>query len=594
MSSLRSLRFNFARTRTLTGRLVSSRSVSSASSSIPITPKHNSSNSFYLSILAVSILSGVVGYSFNSSSSSSSATSSSSSSLNDAYFKNTKYGSPQDFKNAIQELRETFKDGPVDVDTTPDVLESHGFSSVNAYHEGHPYSVIVFPTSTQDVVKIVNIATKYKMPIVPYSGATSLEGQTLGHPLGGICIDLSGMDKILAINEEDSDIVVQPGCEWQEINATLKEKGIPLFFPLDPGPGATIGGMIATGCSGTNAVRYGTAKGEWFLNITAVLPNGEVIKTRQRSRKSSAGFDLTKLFVGAEGTLGIVTEATLRLAPLLPTSVAVVQFPDVKKATEATRDIINTGAGIQCIELLDSKFMYATNQFGASKRKWPEKDTLFIKLQGRLIILTTFCRVVLTTLSHIKPGPSQSFLTETSKLVQRIAAKHGGTGYEHAKSKEEADDLWADRKNAHFSTVALRPGCRSWPTDVCVPVSQLPTLVYETQKDLAETGLIATTVGHVGDGNFHTLMLIESDSDLAKAAAASDRMVKRAIALDGTCTGEHGVGLGKKKYLVDELGVETVELLKTIKRTIDPFNLFNPGKLYPGSVIPGSSASPKA
>ncbi|KIJ53505.1 hypothetical protein M422DRAFT_201716 [Sphaerobolus stellatus SS14] len=480
--------------------------------------------------------------------------------------KNPKYGSKDDFDHAISMLQVAFSDGDR-ISTDPEVLRSHGFSAMNSYHPGHPHSVVVFPESTDDVVRIVHIAKLYKVPVIAYSGGTSLEGQFIGHPIGGICVNLSGMDKIIQINEADSDIVVQAGCQWQDINATLKELGIPLFFPLDPAPGATIGGMIATGCSGTNAVRYGTAKGEWFLNATIVLPSGEVIKTRSRARKSSAGFDLTKLFIGAEGTLGIVTEATLRLAPLLPTTVAVVQFSDVMKATEAVREIINSGATVQCVELLDDKFMQATNKFGASSRKWPEKDTLFIKLQGA----------------------TPTILKETSKLVQTIAKKHGGTGYELAKTPQEADDLWADRKNAHFSTVALLPGCQSWATDVCVPVSNLPKLVYETKKDLAESGLIATMVGHVGDGNFHAQMIFEKPEELEKARQVANRMVERAIALDGTCTGEHGVGLGKKKWLEKELGTGTVEVMKLLKRTLDPHNLFNPGKLYPDP-LPNSDA----
>ncbi|KAI0792494.1 FAD-linked oxidase-like protein [Abortiporus biennis] len=470
---------------------------------------------------------------------------------------NENYGSVDDFQKAIQELRDTFggeDEGKVSNDA--EILEVHGFSE-NDYHPGSSPTVVVFPASTDDVVKIVKIANKYKMPVVPYSGATSLEGHFRAPSVGSICVDVSNMDKILEIHEADSDIVCQPGIRWMDINAILKKKGVPLFFPIDPAPGATIGGMMSTGCSGTNAVRYGTAKAEWFLNATVVLPNGEVIKTRRRSRKSSAGFDTTKLFIGAEGTLGIITEVTIRLAPLLPTNVAVVQFPDVRRATEAVVEVMNQGVGIQCVELCDDDFMRSTNLYGMSQRKWPEKDSLFFKFQG----------------------PTPNALNETAKIVKAIAEKHGGTGFQLAKTEKEATDLWADRKNALYSGLALVEGSRGWSTDVCVPVSRLPELVYETKKDIQQTGIVSTIVGHVGDGNFHALLLFKNEKELEVIRGLVHRMVERAIALDGTCTGEHGVGIGKKEYLYDELGAGTVELMKTVKRAIDPHNLFNPGKV---------------
>ncbi|KAF9525592.1 FAD-linked oxidase-like protein [Crepidotus variabilis] len=472
-----------------------------------------------------------------------------------------KFGTPKDFEAAIAELRSILSIDPTQVSTDPDDLHNHGFS-VNAHNNGSAvYSVVVYPHSTEDVVQIVRIATKYRMPITPYSGATSLEGHFYAHPVGGICVDMSHMDQIIAIHDADGDLVCQPGAQWMDINATLKEKGIPLFFPIDPAPGATIGGMLSTGCSGTNAVRYGTAKGEWFLNATVVLPSGEIIKTRRRSRKSSAGFDTTKLFIGAEGTLGIVTEVTIRLAPVLPTTVAVAQFPDVQKATEAVSEVLRTGVGIQCVELVDDVFVAAINKCGSSKRKYPVSDSLWFKLQG----------------------PTNQSLEETASIVEEIVKKHGATGFELAANAEEADDLWTDRKNAHFYGLGLREGAKGWPTDVCVPVSKLPQLVYETKKDINASGLLSTIVGHVGDGNFHALILFMDDDEKEKAAAKEivKRMVKRAIDLDGTCTGEHGVGIGKKAYLTEELGEGTVRLMKRIKREIDPLGLFNPGKLYP-------------
>ncbi|KAH7341828.1 FAD-linked oxidase-like protein [Rhizoctonia solani] len=455
-----------------------------------------------------------------------------------------KYGSEEDFRRGIEELRSHFTE-PGTFSINPDVLHEHGFS-VNSYHEGAPHSVVVYPQSTDDVVLIMKVATRYRMPVTPYSGGTNLEGGTRGHPRGGICVDLSEMNKIIQINEADSDLVCQAGTPWMEINAALKEKGIPLFFPLDPSPAATIGGMISTGCSGSeyistfsNAVRYGTAKAEWFLNITVVLPSGEVIKTRRRARKSSAGFDTTKIFIGAEGTLGIITEATLRLAPLLDTSVAVCQFPNVRDATKAVVEIMNKGVPLQCIELCDDDFMRATNKYGQSERKYPEKDSIYFKFQG-----------------------SPDTIKRSAGIAKSIAEKHGGSGFSLAASEREAADLWADRKNAHYSGLALRPGAKGWATDVC-------------------GGWRRIDYGHVGDGNFHTLLLFETEKELELVKGVVHRMVERAIALDGTCTGEHGVGVGKKKYLYDELGEGTVELMKSIKMTIDPLNIMNPGKLYP-------------
>ncbi|KZS96047.1 FAD-binding domain-containing protein [Sistotremastrum niveocremeum HHB9708] len=470
-----------------------------------------------------------------------------------------RYGSKSDFDNAIQELRAAFSD-PHAVSTEAGTLLAHGFS-MNDYHPGVPHTVVVFANSTEDVVQVVKIANKYKLPVVPFSGGTSLEGNFRAFPGGSICVSLAGMDNILEIHEADGDLVCQAGARWMDINAALKEKGIPLFFPLDPGPDATIGGMISTGCSGTNAVRYGTARAEWFLNVTVVLPSGEVIKTRRRARKSSAGFDLTKLFIGAEGTLGIVTEATLRLAPLLDTTVAICQFPTAARAVEAVREVLTSGAVLQCVELVDPDFIRASNLHGVSTRKYPEQDSIFFKFQG-----------------------SDAIMKETSRQVRQIVQKYGATGWHLASNKQEASDLWDDRKNGLYTSLALIPGARGWSTDVCVPMSRLPEIIAETQLDIKEAGITSTIVGHVGQGNFHTLLLFRDDKELEVVRGLVHRMVERALALDGTCTGEHGVGLGKRKYLYEELGVGTVDLMKAIKKTIDPHNLFNPGKLYPDDI----------
>ncbi|KAF9033575.1 FAD-linked oxidase-like protein [Panaeolus papilionaceus] len=466
------------------------------------------------------------------------------------------YGSYGDFQRAMTELQSIFAEDSISTD--PEELHFHGFSA-HDYHPRIPPSVVVYPACTADVVKIVKIATKYRMPVIAFSGGTSLEGHFRAHTLGGICIDMNKMDRILEIHEKDSDLVCEPAARWVDINEHLRKKGI-----IDPGPGATIGGMLSTGCSGTNAVRYGTAKGEWFLNATVVLPSGEVIKTRRRARKSAAGFDLTKLFIGAEGTLGIITEVTIRLAPVQSTNVAVVHFPDVMSATEASIDILNQGVGIQCVELLDEMSMKAINNYGMSIRKWPDKISLFLKLQG----------------------VSNGSLAETAKIVEEVTKKHGGTGFSLARDEKEAHDLWADRKNIYFAGLSLVEGSRGLTTDVCVPISNLPALIAETKKDLENIGIVSSVVGHVGDGNFHALLLFTNDEELKVAKAASHRIVMRAIVLDGTCTGEHGVGMGKKEYLTEELGEGTVELMKAIKRTIDPHNLFNPGKLYPDDHTP--------
>ncbi|KIM54904.1 hypothetical protein SCLCIDRAFT_1221517 [Scleroderma citrinum Foug A] len=468
-----------------------------------------------------------------------------------------------DFPGAIVALQKQFD--PTMVSTDPQELYAYAQSSYSQT-PGLPHAVVVHVQSTEDVVKVVNTSREYLVPIVPYSGGTSLEGNLSAPPSGSICVDLSGMDKILAINESDADVVCQAGVAWNDLNETLREKGIPLFFPLDPGRNATIGGMISTGCSGTNAVKYGTARGEWILNATVVLPSGEVIKTRQRARKSSAGFDLTKLFIGAEGTLGIVTEATLRLAPLLPTRVAVVQFPDVRQATNAVCDVLNQGAAIQCVEIIDELTIKALNAFGTSNQVWPEKVTLFFKFQG-----------------------SEAVIRNNSDLVQRVIAEHGAADYRLAANEQEGELIWQDRRNALFAGLAYQPGCKGWITDVCVPVSKLPDLIHAAKRDFEELGLVAPIAGHVGDGNFHALVLYRDESELELVREAVSRINRKAIELEGTCTGEHGVGIGKREYLLSELGQGTVSLMKVIKQTIDPYNLFNPGKLYPDHAPPAEN-----
>ncbi|KAJ7267660.1 FAD-linked oxidase-like protein [Mycena haematopus] len=476
-----------------------------------------------------------------------------------------KYGTAKDFKLAIKELKETLpRDGGVSTDR---VESSYNVSPLKTPIGATP-TVVVYPKSTEDVVKVVRIANKYAMPVISYAGATSLENQVRRYPGGCIFIDMSEMDKIIEIHESDADLVCQPGVGWMTINETLRSKGIPLFFPIEPGPSATIGDIISTGCSRTNAVGYGTANGELFLNVTVVLPSGEIIKTRRRSRKSSAGFDLTKLFLGAEGTLGLITEVTLRLAPVLPTTVATVQFPNVGAAAEAVRQTINVaGVGAECVELVDDTFMAALNKSGSSKRKYLEKTGLFFKFQRH----------------------SDAALKEVAKIVKAVCDKNGGSGFRLAKGPAEADAMWSDRKKAFDIGCSLHPGAKRWSTDVCVPVSKLPELVYETKKDIAQAEIPSILVGHAGDGNFHVLLLYKTEEELDVAKIVTDRLAKRALELDGTCTGEHGVGDSNKKYLVEELGPGTVGIMKQIKRTIDPLGLFNPGKVSPALIFIGTT-----
>ncbi|BEJ14457.1 hypothetical protein CspHIS471_0402240 [Cutaneotrichosporon sp. HIS471] len=468
------------------------------------------------------------------------------------------YGSVADYRECILEIAELFeKRGKRDrVSIDEDDLRTHGVSDWS-YHEAELPTVVVWVDSTEEVQDIVRLATKFRVPITPFAGGTSLEGH-FASPFGGISLDVSLMDKVLSISEADGEAVCQPGVKWEDLNAQLVKEGIPLFFPIDPGPGATLGGMAGTGCSGTNAVRYGTAKGEWFLNLTVVLPTGEVIKTRSQARKSSAGWDATKIFLGAEGTLGIVTECTVKLAPLLPTKVAVMNFPGVEEAVKAATEIVNAGYPVQCVEYLDSRTMKAINAGGIAGKKYPEQDSLFFKFQG-----------------------TDGMMTETAKGVSVIAAKHGGKDMQFSKSDADAEKLWEGRKAALWSVLALRENGRVWTTDVCVPISKLPRLVQETAADFEGRGLEACHFGHVGDGNVHTLALFSDDEELERVRVAVHEMVERAIRLGGTCSGEHGVGLGKIEYLPMELGVGTVNFMEGIKRYVDPYNLFNPGKVYP-------------
>ena len=466
------------------------------------------------------------------------------------------------------------------VSTTPGELTRHSTSDWSS-HPRQPDDplpfLIVYPSSTEEVSQIAKICHKRRIPITPFSGGTSLEGH-FAPTRGGVVINFQRMDKILAIHVRDQDVVVQPAVGWEHLNHVLEEHK--LFFPPDPGPGAMIGGMVGTGCSGTNAARYGTMK-EWVLSLTVVLADGTIIKTRRRPRKSSAGYDLTRLFIGSEGTLGLVTEATLRLTVKAPhESVAVASFGSVREATDVVEKIVASGIQVAAVELLDDVQMKCINEAGMTTRDWKEAPTLFLKFGG--------------TLSAVKE--QINMVREIIKV--RTAASTYKSTFEFAKNDEEAKELWEARKEALWSVIALKsdeppPGLhvhntahahhhyhdepskdggdgstqRVWTTDVAVPVSRLSEIVELTKKDIAEwseggTG-VGAIVGHVGDGNFHCIILFE-ERERKTVERIVKKMVNRAVEMEGTVTGEHGVGLVKRGYLEDELGVETVDTMRRL------------------------------
>ncbi|GAB7353227.1 hypothetical protein MBLNU459_g3745t2 [Dothideomycetes sp. NU459] len=429
--------------------------------------------------------------------------------------------------------------GQENVSTEAADLTSHSgseWSSHPALPDDRPFCV-VRPASTEEVSEIMKVCHRRKIPVTAYSGGTSLEGH-FAATRGGICVDFSRMDKILALHKSDLDVVVQPAVGWEGLNEELNDQG--LFFPPDPGPGAMIGGMIGTGCSGTNSYRYGTMK-DWVLGLTVVMADGSIVKTKQRPRKSSAGYDLTRVFIGSEGTLGLVTEATLKVT-VLPqnTSVAVSTFGTVREAANAVFRVVGAGVPIAAIELLDDVQMRCINDGGQTSRSWKEAPTLFFKFSG--------------TPTSVK---------EHIAIVQKLAKSEGSKTFEFAKNQEEADELWSARKQALWSVIAKKQndGDHVWTTDVAVPISRLPDIVEETKEAVSKSGLTGAIVGHVGDGNFHTILLYnDKEHDLAEDLV--HRMVKRAIEMEGTATGEHGVGLVKRDYLEHELGVNAVDLMR--------------------------------
>ncbi|MCX7156675.1 MAG: FAD-binding protein [Rhodocyclales bacterium] len=436
------------------------------------------------------------------------------------------------------------------VTDAPGVCKAHGGSE--SYHDSLPADLVAFPDSTAEVQLVVRHCAQHRVPIVPYGVGTSLEGNALT-PQGGLCLDLGRMDRVIEINGADMDCRVQPGITRKTLNAALRDSG--LFFPIDPGADASIGGMASTGASGTMAVRYGTMR-ENVLGLEVVLADGRKIRTSRRARKSAAGYDLTRLFVGSEGTLGVVTEVTLRLQPLPEAvSAAVCAFPSLAAAVDTVIAAFQSGIPVARIELLDETMMRGINAY--AKLNYAEQPTLFFEFHG-----------------------TAAGVAEQAERIQVLAADHGAADFRWATRPEDRSRLWHARDNTLYAGLGLRPGARAMITDVCVPVSRLAECLLETQRDIAASGLIAPIVGHVGDGNFHLLILIDpaSAEELATAEALHARMVRRALALDGTCTGEHGIGLGKIDFLEDELG-PAVDVMRMIKRSLDPHNLMNPGKV---------------
>ena len=454
----------------------------------------------------------------------------------------------REFQTAIDELRVRFGER---LSTGAGVRDHH--SKDESWHHPHRPDAVVFPNTTEEVAEIVRICAQHVTPVIAYGTGTSLEGNVIPH-LGGVVVDLANMNKVLRVSTEDLDVTVQARVTRKELNAFIRDQG--LFFPIDPGADASLGGMAATRASGTNAVRYGTMR-ENVLALTVVLADGRIIRTSRRSRKSAAGYDLTRLFVGSEGTLGIITEVTLRLYGIPEAmAAAVCSFDSIEGAVNAVIQTIQLGIPVARIELLDDVQMDAVNKF--SKLNYPVKDTLFVEFHG-----------------------TEAGVKEQAEMLQSIAADHGGGEFKWASKTEERNALWTARHDVTYANKALRPGCEIWATDVCVPISKLADCILETKKDLQQSFLTAPLVGHVGDGNFHLGFLIDRNDpkELEEAERLNDRLVMRALAMDGTCTGEHGIGLGKMKFLTAEHG-EAVGVMRQIKKALDPQNIMNPGKIF--------------
>jgi D-lactate dehydrogenase (cytochrome) len=456
---------------------------------------------------------------------------------------------PAQVAAAIAELRTMLGDRLSISDSVRD-LHSHDES----WHVPHRPDAVAFPDSTAEVAAVVRTCAAHGVPVIAYGTGTALEGGVIPEH-GGIVVNLQHLDRIVRVSAEDLDATVEAGVTRERLNAHLRDLG--LFFPIDPGADASLGGMAATRASGTNAVRYGTMRDN-VLSLTVVLADGRVVRTARRARKSSAGYDLTRLFVGSEGTLGIITEVTLRLAGVPEAvSAAVCSFDTLDGAVDTVIRTIQLGVPVARLELLDDVQMDAVNRYSGLSH--PVRDTLFLEFHG-----------------------SATGVREDAELVQQIAAEHGGSAFAWADGHEERRKLWAARHDAAWANKALRPGCGLWATDVCVPISRLAECILETKRDLRESFLMAPLVGHVGDGNFHLCFLVRRDDprEVAEAERLHERLVMRALAMDGTCTGEHGVGTGKMRFLAAEHG-DGLDVMRAVKRALDPLGIMNPGKVLP-------------
>jgi len=432
------------------------------------------------------------------------------------------------------------------------VREQHGRDE--SVYSVPPPAAVVFAESTADVSDAIKLASEHNVPVIPFGVGSSLEGHLLAVQ-GGISIDVSRMNKILAINPEDLTVTVQPGVTRKQLNDEIKSTG--LFFPIDPGADASIGGMSATRASGTNAVRYGTMR-ENVLALEVVTASGEVIRTGTRAKKSSAGYDLTRLMVGSEGTLGVMTEITLKLYPLPEAiSAAICSFPSIEAAVRSTIQIIQMGIPIARVELIDAHTVRMVNAY--AKLGLREEPMLLMEFHG-----------------------SPAGVKEQAETVQEIATEHGGNAFEWAVTPEERTRLWTARHNAYFAALQSKPGCRAISTDTCVPISRLADCLLDSVTEADASGIPYFLVGHVGDGNFHFGYLIDPDNPKERETAEdlNHKLVHRALTLGGTCTGEHGVGLHKMDFLLTEAGSGAVDMMRTIKRALDPKNIMNPGKIF--------------
>jgi D-lactate dehydrogenase (cytochrome) len=434
--------------------------------------------------------------------------------------------------------------------TSATVCAHHGRDE--SYHAPYAPDAVAFAHSTEEVAAIVKLCADHKTPVIAFGTGTSLEGHVAALA-GGICIDLSQMNRILRINAEDLDATVEAGVTRKQLNEHLRDTG--LFFPIDPGADASLGGMAATRASGTNAVRYGTMR-ENVLALTVVLADGRLIRTARRARKSAAGYDLTRLFIGSEGTLGVITELIVRLYGIPEAiSSAVCGFPTIEDAVNTVILTIQNGIPVARIELLDEAQIAAINKY--SKLDHKVAPTLFFEFHG-----------------------TTAGVAEQAATVKAIASEYGGDDFRWATTSEERSKLWQARHDAYYAALALRPGSKGWATDVCVPISRLAQCISETKRDLVDSRIPSALVGHVGDGNFHLVFMIDPDrpEEIAEASRLNDRMVARALAMEGTSTGEHGIGYGKMEFLTAEHG-EAVSVMRTIKKALDPNNIMNPGKI---------------